>query len=67
MKEVERTNIVMVYLNQWAVLVLHNSYAIKVDYKNRNYYNCGRFGHLARNCKNRRIEDRIGKGRRLKY
>ena len=67
MKEVEKMNIVMVYLNQQAVLVPHNPYAIKVNYKNRNYYNCGRFGHLARNCKNRRIEGRIGKGRRLKY
>jgi len=38
-----------------------------VDRKNRNCYNCGGFGHLAKNCRNRGIEDRIGKGRRLEY
>ena len=32
--------------------------------KNRNYYNCGGFGHLARNCK---IWNRIGEERRLEY
>ena len=26
-----------------------------VDYR-RNCYNCGRFGHIARNYRNRRIE-----------
>jgi len=35
--------------------------------ENWNYYNCGGFGHLARNCRNRRTENRIGKGRRLEY
>jgi len=35
--------------------------------KNRNCYNYGGFGHLARNCRNRRIENRIGEGRRLEY
>ena len=35
--------------------------------ENRNYYNCRRFGHLARNCRNRGTENRIGKERRLEY
>jgi len=38
-----------------------------IDRGNRNYYNCGRFGDLARNCRNRGTEGKIGKGRRLKY
>jgi len=40
---------------------------MKVDRKNRNCYNCRGFRYLARNCRNRRIKDRIGEGRRLKY
>jgi len=32
-------------------------YAIEVDRGNRNYYNCGGFRHLTRNCKNRRTEN----------
>ena len=35
--------------------------------ENRNCYNCGGFRHLARNCRNKKIKDRIGKGRRLEY
>jgi len=34
---------------------------------NRNCYSCGGFGYLARNCRNRRTENRIGEGRRLEY
>jgi len=33
----------------------------------RNCYNCGRFGHMARYCRNRGVENRIGEGRRLEY
>jgi len=33
----------------------------------RNCYSCGGFGHLARNCRNRRTENRTGKRRRLEY
>ena len=38
-----------------------------MDRKNKNYYNYGGFGHLARNCRNRGIGNRIGEGRRLEY
>jgi len=35
--------------------------------ENRNCYSYGGFRHLARNCRNKRIENRIEKGRRLEY
>jgi len=38
-----------------------------VDCRNKNCYNCKRFGHLARNCRNRGIGGIIGEGRRLEY
>ena len=38
-----------------------------VDHRNRNCYNYREFGHLARNCKNKGIENKIGQGRRLEY
>jgi len=63
---VERTNIVIVCLNQWAELVLCNLYAMEVDHENRNCYICGGFGHLARNCRNRGIGGRIREGK-LEY
>ena len=35
-----------------------NSYTMDVDRReNKNCYNCGGFRYLARNCKNRRIEN----------
>jgi len=40
---------------------------MKVDRSNRNCYSCEGFGHLARNCRSRRIEGRIEQGRRLEY
>ena len=43
-----------------------NSYAINID-KGRNCYACKEFGHLARNCRNRGIGNRIGESRRLEY
>jgi len=40
---------------------------MEVDRKeNRNCYSCRGFRHLARNCKNRRTENRIGE-KRLEY
>ena len=38
-------------------------YAMKVD-RGRNYYACGKFGHLAHHYRNRR---RIAEGKRLGY
>jgi len=35
--------------------------------ENWNYYNCGGFEHLARNCRNREIEGRIGQEKMLEY
>ena len=40
---------------------------MEVDRENRNYYNCGDFGHIVRNCRNRRTGERIGEDRRLEY
>ena len=40
---------------------------MNIDRRNRNYYNCGEFGHIAKNCRNKEIKDRIKKERRLKY
>ena len=67
MEGIERTNAVMVCPNQRIRFVQHNSYTMEVDKGNRNCYNCGGFGYLARNCMNRGIENRIGEGRRLEY
>jgi len=56
MKGVERMNAAMVTLQQRAEFPLRNPYAMDVDRrKNRNCYACGGFGHLARNCRNRRM------------
>ena len=67
MKEIKRTNTVIVCLNHQARFILYNLYTIEVDQGNRNYYNCRRFGHLARNCRNKKTENRIEKSRRLEY
>jgi len=50
---------VMVYLNQWARFEFCNLYVIEMNQENRNYYNCGSFEYLARNCRSRRIRGRI--------
>ena len=64
---VERTSVVMVCSNQRAWFAQQNLYAMEVDRSNRNCYSCEGFGYLARNCRNRRTENRIGKKIRLKY
>jgi len=58
---------VIVYSNQRIGFAQHNLYAIDVDWRNMNCYNCRRFGHLARNHKNRGMGNRIGEGKRLEY
>jgi len=64
---VERINVVMICPNQQAEFAQHNLYAMDIDRRNRNCYNCEGFGHLARNCRNRGIGSRIGEGKRLEY
>ena len=67
MEKVEKMNAVMVYPNQKAEFTQRNPYTMDMNRRNRNCYSCGDFGHLARNCRNRRTENRIGEGRRLEY
>jgi len=68
MKRVERMNVVMAYPQQRVEFVQQNPYAMDMDRReNWNCYNCEGFGHLARNYRNRRTENRIGEGRKLEY
>jgi len=54
MEGVERMNMVMANPQQRAEFPQRNPYAMDVDRReNRNCCACGKFGHLARNCKNR--------------
>jgi len=43
-----------------------NPYAMEVN-RERNYYACNRFGHIAQHYRNRGGRIRIGDGRRLEY
>ena len=67
MERVERINIVITR-NQERPMgpPKKDPYTMDVD-KGRNCYTCGGFGHLARNCRNKGMKNRIGKERRLKY
>jgi len=60
-EEVERTNTTMVNPNQYTGFM--SRYNMDVD-RGRNYYNCGGFGHITRNC---RLRGTTGQGRRLEY
>jgi len=63
-EKVEKMNTVVVYPNQWAGFVpRRDSYTINID-RGKNYYSCGEFRHLARNCRNWEI---VGQERRLEY
>ena len=68
MERVERTNIVIVYPNQQVEFISwQNPYIMEMDRRNWNYYNCGCFGYMATNCRNRETVSRIREGRRLEY
>ena len=64
---VERTNTVIVCPSQRAEFTQYNPYAMAIDRRNRNCYNCGGFGHLARNYRNKGTENRSRERRRLEY
>jgi len=51
MKRVERTNMVMIWLQQRIELVQRNLYAMEID-RGRNCYTYGGFGHIAHHCRN---------------
>ena len=57
MEGVERMNVVMVRPQQQGTgFPQRNPYTMDIDRReNRNCYTCGRFGHLVRNRRNRRI------------
>ena len=64
-EEVERTNTVISQLQQQrAEFALHNPQAMNIDRReNLNCYSCRGFGYLARNCRNRGIEN----NKRIEY
>jgi len=64
MERMKRTNAVVRNLERQMGPLRRYLYTMDVN-RGRNCYNCGEFGHLARNCRNRRNE--IGEGRRLEY
>jgi len=64
-ERVERTNMIMVQLQQRTGLAQRNPYAMEVD-RGRNCYTCGGFGHMAHRCRNRGRE-RIEQRRRVEY
>ena len=68
MKEVKRTNIVVVRNPQQGQgeregRIRRDLYIIDVD-RERNCYSCGEFGHLVWNCRNCEI---VGQGRNIEY
>ena len=62
MKKVERTNTIMVNLNQQSEFVpKYDLYIIDVN-RERSCYSCGSFEHLEKNCRNKEV---VEKGRQL--
>ena len=54
----------MVYPQQWVKFVPRQDLYAMDGNKGRNYYSCGDFGYIIRNCKNQEI---IRQGKRLEY
>ena len=66
MKEVERTNAVVVQGSSMGAPLRRDPYAIEID-RGRNCYACGGFGHMACHCRNRDQRGRVTEERRLEY
>jgi len=62
MKGVERTNVVVVRRSEIGQSIevppRRDPFAMEVDWS-RNCYACGRFGHMARYCRNRGQRGRV--------
>ena len=66
MEGVERMNVVVVRGQGAGVSPRWDPFAMDID-RGRNCYACGRFGHMARNCRNRGMRGRVGENRRVEY
>ena len=70
MEGVEKTNTVVVRGTgggqSGGVPPRWDPFAMEVD-RGRNCYACGGFGHMARNCRNRRMRGRVAENRRVEY
>jgi len=68
MEGIERTNTVVVRgAGQGAgIPPRRDPFAMEVD-QGWNCYACRGFGHMARNCRNRRIRGRVADNRRVEY
>jgi len=66
MERVERTNMVMIQLQQRTGLAQCNPYIIEVD-RRKNCYAYGEFGHMACHCRNWGQRRKIEQERRIEY
>ena len=68
MEEVERMNAVVIRGQEQGAGIppRWDPFAMDIDC-GRNCYACGRFGHMAHHCRNRRQRGRIADNRRVEY
>ena len=68
MEGVEKTNTVVVRGAEQGMGASprQDPFAMEVD-RGWNYYACGEFGHIARNCRNRGQRGRVAENRRVEY